>query len=256
MPSRNVSNETFYPFVPDRTNTDAFSVMEAVKDVFFVVQGTPTAFLGGNVVPQAFMTAVTLLGTKYTLSFVTYQGDYSWEFQFDVNENEGIVEASVSPGSDVRGVMIVDTDALTEYLIPVPIEVEPARAIWNTEQIDSITFANIRRLDGVEDASVEVDILTLNTDPIVVSLEAGHNTEWSVDDDGAAVLTVAEGIGLGRNEDYGDTVAGGAEPIDADNIVRVVNGIQPIVGDIPVTVSASMSIETSKGLVEIVRRSS
>ena len=90
---------------------------------------------------------------------------------------------------------------------------------------------------------------------LLLEFGPGYNTEWFLDADESLTLNAGEGLGLGRIEDLGDTVPGGDPLPDTDNVIYSINGVSPTEGNIAISVSESLGIESEQGLIKIVMRS-
>jgi hypothetical protein len=91
---------------------------------------------------------------------------------------------------------------------------------------------------------------------IVVDWVDGYNCELQASS-GSLEFVVAAGIGAGTSPDYGDTGACSSLSGDADvldDAVRVINGVPPVNGDIPLATSPEIRIQRTRGLIELVIR--
>jgi len=141
------------------------------------------------------------------------------------------------------------------------IPVEPGRAQWHVEQVDDLNFFNIDRCNGVENEDSSWPVVfeeqsSSSGSDIVVDWVDGYNCELEASS-GSLELVVAAGLGAGTSPDYGDTGSCSSLSGDAnvlDDAVRVINGVPPVNGDIPLATSPEIGIQRSRGLIELVIR--
>jgi hypothetical protein len=137
--------------------------------------------------------------------------------------------------------------------------VEPGRAQFHTEQVDSLSFFNIWRCNGEESSESSIEVLALGTssaEEMSLELIDGYNTSLNFDES----LSIVGGVGLGQGiaPDLGNTGPAcsslSEEVLDLDDVVTTINGILPEAGDIPIGVVGSIGVQRSEGRIELIIR--
>jgi len=274
MTTRHLSVDGVYPFI----GIDNEPAIEGIKDVYFVLQGDPTVAMDPNDTDtRVRLIQVQDLGSSTQYTFQAVRDTRRWIVTFIVPHNVGTGQVVNEPGPKTKAVLIFNSDQIYQGggVLNVDIVVEPSRAQWHVSKVQSMSFYNICRENGVEDTSDLIPVLILTDpepygDPLVIPLEDGFNSEVTYDPDiNELTILVDQGIGKGPCPDFGDTVcadgiagssgsSGGSseEPIvpDQENVVSVINGLVPVDGNLDIQVSRSLSINTAVGLVEIIAK--
>jgi hypothetical protein len=279
MTTRHVSAENAYPFVPPVLVTAA----DGILDLYFVIQGEPTSYAssssssasGAPAASHADFLQVSLVsyvagaGTT-TYTFEALFNARIYEIVFVVPHTGGTGQVSNTDATAVSAVMIFNTDKIIKAgSSSVQLEVEPSRAQWHVEDIQSIEFLNIAREAGVEDPTTLIPVRSFSSSDDI-EFEDGYNTE--VGFDGGTELSFIGGLALGKGlaPGFGETtssasstsgssesqssISSGAIPPAQVDAVSTVNGFIPVSGRIAVTVSQSLAIQRSVGLLEILGR--
>jgi hypothetical protein len=152
-------------------------------------------------------------------------------------------------GVDISGSMTESTlgsgySAFKEYLTSIGVE-------WK-----QILFNHERWVQLTTDNYIATVASFSSPTQIVVDWVDGYNCELAASS-GSLELVVAAGLGAGTSPDYGDTGACSSLSGDAnvlDDAVRVINGVPPVNGDIPLATSPEIGIQRSRGLIELVIR--
>jgi len=275
MTTRHVSAENDYPFIPLLDTADSL-VVAGILDVFFVIQGSSTftdtssssssascVFNADNFI---HLIAYSVAASITTFTFRAQQGSDVWTVTFDVPNDSasGTGQVNNNDGSDVRAVLIFNADQIIDSGSgAVAIEVEPGRAQWHTEQVDQVIFQNISRCNGIEDDSILLNLIQFPdgepiTTEIVIPFENGFNTTVRYVED-ALVFTGGTGFGRGLSPNLGDTVvcessssASTFLSISANDLITTINGVRPVNGNIPISVSRSLGKNQIAGALEIV----
>jgi hypothetical protein len=273
MTTRHVSAQNDYPFHPV---SDALRpVAKGILDVYFVIQGAYQTFStdtssaeessSEELVAPDLAQLVRLihyedLGTTTRYTFRAEEGLRYWLITFTVpNTGNDIGQVSNDDGSECRAVLIYNSDLVMQATASVNLLVEPGRAQFHTEQVDSLNFFNIWRCNGEESSDSSLEVLSLPGDSsgeMSLELINGYNTEWTYDDSLEVVGGV--GLGLGVVPDAGNTAPGcsssAEDPLDLTNVVATINGILPTDGNIPIQVSRSIGKQRSAGRIELIIR--
>jgi hypothetical protein len=278
MTTRHVSAENAYPFVPPVVS----AVADGILDLYFVVQGEPTSLASsssssasGSPTPSQDLIEVRLAEYSAVPGFTTYRfearfNERIYSVVFVVPHTGGTGQVTNTDLTQVKAVLIFNTDKVIKTGSGMlSLEVEPSRAQWHVEDVQSIEFLNITRIAGVEDPDTLVPIRTFNSSEDI-ELQDGYNTEVSFD--GQTELSLFGGLGLGKGlaPGLGETsisssstsssstsqssMSSGPVPPAQVDAVSTVNGFIPVGGDIAVTVSPALSIQRSTGLLEILGR--
>jgi hypothetical protein len=275
MTTRHVSNQVTYPFVTPILTDE----IKGILDIYLVIMGVPDSIAG------VFETDIRVelvevddqgATTKYTL--MAYKGYGVWDFEFIVPHTGDTGQVQNSVGNDCVGTFIYNANNVYQGggTITNVYELEPSRAQFHTEQVNSIIFQNVCRTAGVEDFTELVNVIEFTdmspfTDSVVIPFEDGYNTIIRYDEETDTLsITAEQGIGKGQSPDYGDVagcgesgsssgsssgVSGSSSTCDRDSaFVRILNGLVPVNGDIPINVSQSLSLNIAKGRVEILAR--
>jgi hypothetical protein len=272
MTTRHVSAEGIYPFY----NTALDDAIKGILDIYLVVMGEPDSLSGTfETDARAELIEINDLGTTTRFRIQAYKGFGIWDFEFIV-PNTGTTTGQVSNNltNDSIGTFLYNTDLIyTGVDLSVNYELEPSRVAFHTEQVNSIVFQNICRQNGVEDPTQVIDVIEFTdvspfTNTVVIPVEAGYNTTVSYDPEtDTLAFTAEQGTGKGASPDYGDVngcgssdsstipgSSGSSSSGQEGSFVRVINGLTPIDGDIPINVSQSLSLNIAKGRVEIIVR--
>ena len=170
MTTRHVSAENDYPFVPVLDTGDAAAV-GGILDLYFVVQGQPTGFEEGSSsssgeeeelerVHEIHLVSYSVSGPVTTYTFEAQENNEIWEITFDVpNTAADTGQVYNTDSTSCRAVLVFNSDTVVDAgSASVHIKVEPARAQWHTESVDSLNFLNIYRCNGVEDPDIEIGL--------------------------------------------------------------------------------------------------
>lgn len=274
MTTRHVSNQVTYPFVTPILEDE----IKGILDIYLVIMGAPDSIVGVFETDiRAELIEVDDQGatTKYTI--LAYKGYGVWDFEFIVPHVGDTGQVQNTVGNDCIGTFIYNANNVyqgggtiaTDYVL------EPSRSQFHTEQVNSIIFQNVCRQSGIEDFTTLVDVIEFTdispfTNSVVIPFENGYNTVVRYDEDTDTLsITAEQGTGKGQSPDYGDvdgcgvsgssssgsSVSGSSSGCERDSaFVRVINGLIPINGDIPINVSQSLSLNIAKGRVEILAR--
>ena len=275
MTTRHVSAQNDYPFydVPEALRPVAFGIL----DVYFVIQGRETGILNGeessssdsSAEPDSISPLVQIvvlhkyedLGGSTKFTFRASSGNRYWDVTFTVPQTAGdISQVNNDDGSDCRAVLIYNGDLIiTGSQDWVGLGVEPGRAQFHTEQVDSLAFFNIWRCNGSEESDSSVEVLSLgqSSGEMELDLADGYNTVLAFD----SSLEIIGGVGLGQGvvPDAGNTAPGceqssSEQELDLDDVVATINGIVPDAGDIPIGVVGSLGIQRTEGRIEFIIR--
>jgi hypothetical protein len=273
MTTRHVSNQVTYPFIAPVLVDE----IKGILDIYLVIMGVPDSIVGvfeTDIHVELIEVADQGTTTKYTLQ--AYKGYGVWDFEFVVPHTGDTGQVANSIGNDCVGTLIYNTEnvykgggtVITSY------ELEPSRAQFHTEQVNSIVFQNICREAGVEDFNTLIDVIEFTdvspfTDSVVIPFEDGYNTIVRYDEETDTLsITAEQGTGKGQAPDYGDVAGCGSASSQSSSqvsgsssgsaresaFVRVINGLVPVDGNIPINVSRSLSLNIAQGRVEILAR--
>lgn len=272
MTTRHVSAQNDYPFypVPDALKP----VAKGILDVYFVIQGDET----GNIphdsssdssshqgelpdsrVQRVYLRRYEDLGATTRYIFRAVHGDRYWDVTFTVPNTGGdLGQVSNDDGSACRAVLIYNSDFIMHATADITLMVEPGRAQFHTEQVDTLGFYNIWRCAGAEDSESSIEVLTLGSSGEDMSLNMidGHNTVLTYE----SSLEIIGGVGLGKGitPDAGNTApecqSSSEEEINLEDVVTTINGLVPENGDIPIQVIGSIGLQRSVGRLELLIR--
>jgi len=266
MTTRHVSAQNDYPFHP--VPESLRDVAKGVLDVYFVIQGDPTSVWEGGSSSSSEEEQIELyqkialiryeqMGsvTKYT-----FRANYDirfWDITFSVPNTGGeLGQVTNDDGSDCRAVLVYNSDFIMQATADICLWVEPGRSQFYTEQVDSISFFNIWRCNGVEDSSSSIEVMSLDPASMSLNIVDGYNTEVAYDS--SLEITGGTGLGKGIIPDAGNTgpecQSSSAAEVELEDVVTVVNGIVPDSGNIPVRVVGAIGLQRSEGKLEILIR--
>lgn len=265
MTTRHVSAEVDYPFIPELPAFER-SVSSGILDLWFIIQGEPSytetassasasssAPVVCDTTPLVRLIGYTASGADTIFTFHAIKDLSTWVITFTV-PNTGAETGQVDNDDTtaVHAVLIFNSDNIpSSGSADVEMEVEPARAQWHTEVVDTITFKNIYRCSSIEDDSVLSTIYTVSSSS-PLHIENGHNTEISFEDS-ILTFTAEQGIGQGVSPDIGDASDCPAAAFD-DQVVTTINGVSPVSGNIPIGVSNRLGKQRSTGRLELIAR--
>jgi len=273
MSTRHVSAQQDYPFVPTLSAANA-TITSGILDVFFVVQGDADVLMPSSSAAPAVSTgrAPTVHLISYSAGATTTElvfeamnsSGQSWFITFDVPNQVGTVSdigsvSSSGPG-DATGVLVFSSaDIINAGSGTCYIQVEPCRAQWYTEHVQSLSFLNSPACAD----DPEEEILTLSVGgESSMDWADGYNAAVSYSSD-VLTLSVGVGNGLGFTDegdisyedpcpvDYGD---GSSSSSYSAEPVFTINGLLPTNGDIDVDTSAALGLQRSEGKLEILVR--
>lgn len=275
MTTRHVSAETSYPFV-SATSAQARLHTGGILDLYFVVQGPPTGqqsssgasslspdqTSGESVNRWVDLVYYEAIGSITRFTFYVREGEDRWDVFFDVPNTGGVTgQVHNADTTYVNAVLVYNSeDVIDTGEGWVGYTVEPSRAQFHTEQVNSFTFRNISRCAGSEDPTVLFDAFVLQTGSssgevhLDLVLEDGYNCAVSFLDE--LIFSGELAVGKGTAPDFGNTDPLCTEdPNDAlEFIVTTVNGIAPVNGGIPVIVSGGLGAQRMPGRIEIISR--
>lgn len=267
MTTRHVSAQNDYPFHPvsDALRPAALGIL----DVYFVIQGRETGTISeessssDQECDQALRQTVHLIAyvvsgsvTKYT--FRAFHDNRYWDVTFSVpNAGGEIGQVNNDDGSECRAVLIYNSDLIMQATAGTSLQVEPGRAQFHTEQVDSISFFNIWRCNGAEDPASSLSVLEIGSSAeMSLDMVDGYNTQLAYE----SSLEIIGGVGLGKGiiPDAGGTspecqTSSEAET-ELEDVVTTVNGLLPNNGNIPVRVVGSIGLQRSPGRLELLIR--
>jgi hypothetical protein len=266
MTTRHVSAQNDYPFHPV---SDALRpVALGILDVYFVIQGQETGIVSEESSSSAQESDQVLLQTVYLISYLVtgpltkytfraFYGNRYWDMTFSVPNTGGeLGQVNNDDGSDCRAVLIYNSDLIMQATADISLQVEPGRAQFHTEQVDSMSFFNIWRCSGVEDASSSLSVLEIGSPAMELDMVDGHNTQLAYE----SSLEIIGGVGLGKGiiPDAGNTSpecqSSSEAETDLEDVVTVINGILPTNGNIPVRVEGSIGLQRAPGRLELLIR--
>jgi hypothetical protein len=271
MTTRHVSAQNDYPFymVPDALRPLA----QGILDVYFVIQGPESGFMTGTssssseeaeeppeLLEQVRLVQYDNLGTTTRFTFWAISGNRYWVITFTVPHTGGdIGQVSNDDVSDCRAVLIYNADFITLASGTDILQVEPGRAQFHVEQVNTLEFYNIWRCNGVETPESSNEVLKLgasSSGPMELALVNGYNTVVSYES--SLEIAGGTGLGLGIVPDIGNTAPGcsssGEEDLELEDVVTTINGILPEAGNIPLQVSRSVGKQRSPGRLELLIR--
>lgn len=263
MTTRHVSAQTPYPFEEPAAFATR-SILAGILDAYFVIQGNPTGVSGGDrAYPYIKLVDISPAGADYRWTFEAVADGNLWDIWFDLPTSGGLGQVSNGDSTDCACVLIFDTgllysgagETMDDYI-------EPSRTEWHTEQLEQVSFLNIKRCNGNENAGILIPVAAYAGGTI--KFENGYNTLVSFDEE-TAELTIEAGTELGKGRDPGfgsvdettSSSASSAASSEGSNLfdyVSVINGIRPVNGDIPVDVSNSLGLQRENGRLQIVVR--
>jgi hypothetical protein len=278
MTTRHTSADNDYPFVPLLEGDDV-TIVGGILDLYFIVTGQPDLITGesssamgsSSAAPcpedprKLVLTKYSIVGAVTEFYFTAYEGSKQWDIVFEVPNSAGVQtigSVTQSSGNNVEGVLIFDSDKILSVSTgsdfpSEPLEVEPGRTQWHTEQVDTLTFLNITRCNGVENSdSLEVVLAqSSSSGAFSLDLENGYNCEVSYTEEDGVQFIGALGLGKGVAPDLGNTEECSSSPTNLlDEIITTINGLAPVEGDIPLATSPGLAIERSPGQITIIRR--
>lgn len=274
MTTRHVSAETDYPFEPDLSETQQL-IVGGILDLYFVVQGPPSSEESSSnsssepgpcevVDRRVYLEYYEILGAITRFGFACRAGDMQWDVVFDVPNTGGATgQVRNTDDTDVDAVLLYNTDNITDTDLggaDFP-EVEPSRAQFHIEQVDTISFLNIGRCAGSEYPDQLFTVLELEPGSssgdvfLDLDLEDGYNCEVE-QASGEVVFSGQLDAGEGLAPDFGDTIPSCSEnPEDVlEEIITNINGLAPVNGDIPINVSRGLGTQRVPGRVEVIPR--
>jgi len=275
MTTRHLSAQTDYPFVPLLNVSDA-DVVGGITDLYFVITGESTYDTGSSssstssgqascpYVHDIRLVSVSVGVSDNTYVFSCRENNKVWNVTFTVPRTAGTTgQVSNDDGSDARAVLLYVADDLYESSdASSNLEVEPARAQWHTEKVDSLGIYNIERCNGDEDPTSLEEVASptssaSSTGP-VLRLADGYNCEISRVSEAELRFNAGNGLGKGVAEELGDVgpCASSAAANILDDVISTVNGLAPINGDIPVTVSGGLGKQRGVSELTVIVRQS
>jgi len=265
MPSRKISSQTAYPFIPNLTPAEEL-LAKGIVDIYLVIQGAPDTAsslpsLSGSssFIQEVFLVSYSAGAGVTTYTFKAFQNTDTWILSFDVPNTPGqIGEVTYTGPGDSHGVLVFNSDEVpTSGVGNISMEVEPARTQWHTEAVSSVSFYNIARCNSVEDFSkLRLIGAASSSSPQgdVLSFSDGYNAVVSRQGDVITLTGVPAG-GLGRAPTLGDTpgecTASSSSPLPL-SVVSTINGITPVGGDIVLEVAGGLGVGRGPAVINVI----
>jgi hypothetical protein len=272
MTTRKLSTQISYPFVPELGAFEQ-AIARGIIDVYFIIQGDPDVIVVAgdsssssssapcpDEVPYIDLVSYADAGSDTIFTFKAVYGESIYYLTFTVpNDTSGLQLGRVSDDgtSDATGVLVFNAaDIISGSSGDLDMRVEPARAQWHIEKVDSLEFLNISRCAGVEDPTVELPVLAAGASSSApIDIEDGYNCSVAYED-GLLTFNGQLGGGLGISPDLGDTDACGSSSAPADllDFVSTINGLSPVNGNIVVNTSTGLGKRREPGRLVIFKR--
>lgn len=255
MSTRDISTQRAFPMVPATFGSEEEQLVWGLADIFFIVRGLRDGEDLGLSGRGARLISWTSGGTTTDLVFRVNEETSYWDFTFTVPNNSVDVEigkAVATVSGDSYAVLFYNSDTIPSTTNTTDLEVEPCRAQWLTEQVDSIGFYNIGRCYDEEFEAEEYLVKEVNAGDPDLDMEDGYNTALTVNDTELLVNAQA-GIGKGT-ADEAQIVPPGRVPCDVPSrlnatYVTTVNGLQAVDGDLNLEGGGSLTVAKEIGSI-------
>lgn len=264
MPLRIQSSSILYPFVPAAEAGRAR--IAGIVDAFFLVRGSGEGWLGASsssvssilslsssssggfpITRSHFMAFYSLAVGPAANTYVFYGSvpDGRWfRRTFQVPRGQGLVR--VAADEDLFSFLVLDTNRVPDLPALAGdhlwLELEPARIVWQLEEVRSIRLTNEYREHDTRvrnqalAANPDTTVLHLDNDGDVLDLVDGHNCHLEYDEaTGTLAINGGPGLGTGLPLDFPwDSAA-----FDIFSGIRSINGVNAE-GDVPLKFGLSL----------------